>query len=226
MPIAGIGPSPKISSGESGTSSDRAGADDERRDQHVAGAADHAGERVHDPQQHDAAEHDVGIDQRGLERGALAAEQAIERAAPHQHRDRERRADGQIDDERMQHQRVGLLALAGAERARDRRRDAAAHRAGGEHLHQHHAGKHQRHAGERVGAELADPVGLDQPGRGLREHHQHVRPGHAQQRRHDRPLQQRARARVHRLRRGERLCGDGRLGTDVHAAPASTLRRA
>ena len=56
---------------------------------------------------------------------------------------------------RVQHQRVGVVAPAGAERARDRRRDAAAHRAGRQHLHQHEAGKHQRHAGERVGAELA-----------------------------------------------------------------------
>ncbi len=226
MPSAGIGPKPEDQERRQRHEQDRACTDDERRDQHVAGAADHACERVHDPEQHDAAEHDVGIDERGLERGTLAAKQAIERAAPHQHGDRERRADEQIDDECMQHQRVGLLALAGAERTRDGRGDAAAHRAGREHLHQHHAGKHQRHAGERVGAELADPVGLDQAGRGLRAHHQHVRPGHAQQRRHDRPLQQQARARVHRLWRGDRLRGDGRLGTDVHAAPASTLRRA
>ena len=51
-----------------------------------------------------------------------------------------------------------------AERARDRRGDAAAHRAGRDHLHQHHAGKHQRHAGQRVGAEPRDPERLDQPG--------------------------------------------------------------
>ena len=54
----------------------------------------------------------------------------------------------------------------------------------------------QRHAGQRVGAEPRHEPGLDQSGRGLRQHHQDVGPGHAQQRRHDRPVQQHARARV------------------------------
>ena len=210
---------------------DCAGADDQRRHEHVAGAADHARERVHQPQQNDAAEHDVGIGERRRERGALAAEQAVERPAEDQHRGAERHADCQIDHERMQHQRIGLLALSGAERARDRGRNTAAHRAGRKHLHQHHAGKYQRHAGERVSAEHSDPVRLDQSGRGLREHDQHVRPGHAQQQRHDRTLQHCARPRVHsgrlRLRgRSRRRDGNGRFGPDVHAAPASTLRRA
>ena len=65
----------------------------------------------------------------------------------------------------MQHQRVGVVAPAGAERARHRRGDAAADGAGGEHLHHHEAGEDQRHAGQRIGAELGDPPGLDQPGR-------------------------------------------------------------
>ena len=108
---------------------------------------------------------------------------------------------------RVQHQRVGVVAPAGAERARDRRRDAAAHRAGRQHLHHHEAGEHQRHAGQRVGAEARDPPGLDQAGRGLRQHHQDVRPGHAQQRRHDRAVQQAARARAHRRRRAAVAAG-------------------
>ena len=45
---------------------------------------------------------------------------------------------------------------------------------------------------------LPTQIGLDQPGRGLREHDDDVRPSHAQQRRHDRAVQQRAGARVHR----------------------------
>ena len=69
---AGIGPKPKISSGESGTSSDDAEADRERRHEHVAGAADHAGERVHQPDQHVAGEHHVRIGERGLERARPA----------------------------------------------------------------------------------------------------------------------------------------------------------
>ena len=34
--------------------------------------------------------------------------------------------------------------------------------------------KYQRHAGQRIGAELADEIGFDQPDGGLRQHHQHV----------------------------------------------------
>ena len=52
MPSAGIGPKPKMSSGDSGTSSDHPDADGERRHQHVAGAADHARQGVHQPDQH------------------------------------------------------------------------------------------------------------------------------------------------------------------------------
>ena len=107
-------------------------------------------------------------------------------------------AERDVDDQRMQHQGIGFLAPAGAERPRDRRRDAAPHGAGGDHLHQHHGGKDQRHAGERLGAEPRHEPGLDQPGRGLRQHHQHIGPGHAQQGRHDRPVEQHAGARVER----------------------------
>ena len=57
-------------------------------------------------------------------------------------------------------------------------------------------GEHQRHAGQRVGAETRDEPGLDQPGRGLRQHHQDIRPREAQQCRHDRPVQQRLGARI------------------------------
>jgi hypothetical protein len=62
----------------------------------------------------------------------------------------------------MERQRVGIGAAAGAESARDRRRHAAAHRARRHHLHQHYDRKNQRHTGERVGAEHADEIGLDQ----------------------------------------------------------------
>ena len=47
-----------------------------------------------------------------------------------------------------------------------------------------------------IGAELADEISLDQPDRGLRQHHQHVRRGEPDQRRRDRSLDQRAGARV------------------------------
>ena len=68
------------------------------------------------------------------------------------------------DQQRMRRQRRGALVIAGAERARDRRRHAAAHRAARHGHGQDHEGKHQRHRGQRLDAEPAD-IG------GLRDHH-------------------------------------------------------
>ena len=92
--------------------------------------------------------------------------------------------------------RVRLLASAGTERPRDRRRNPAAHRTRRDHLHQHHAGKHERHAGQGISPEHGNEPGLDQSGRCLGKHDQHVRPGHPQQRAQDRRMQQHARSRV------------------------------
>ena len=97
---------------------------------------------------------------------------------------------------RMDRQRIGVVAAAAAERARDRRGDAAAHRARRHHLHQHDDREHQRDAGERGGAELADEIGLDQPDRGLRHHDEHVGRREPQQGRGDRRFEQQPRARI------------------------------
>ena len=51
----------------------------------------------------------------------------------------EENAQRQVNDDAVQHQRVGFVAPAGADGAGDRRRDAAAHGAGRQHLHQHEA---------------------------------------------------------------------------------------
>ena len=67
---------------------------------------------------------------------------------------------------------------------------------GGSHLHQHDDREHQRHARQRIGAQLADKVGLDEPDARLRQHHQHIGCGQAQQRGGDGCLQQHAGAGV------------------------------
>ncbi|HEY2244892.1 MAG TPA: hypothetical protein VGH47_11850 [Xanthobacteraceae bacterium] len=77
------------------------------------------------------------------------------------------------------------------------------------HLHQHHHRKHQRHAGERIGAELADEIGLDQSHRGLRQHHQDIGGGEADQGRRDRAFDQRTGTRVVTRRFGCRGLGGG-----------------
>ena len=94
----------------------------------------------------------------------------------------------------MQYQRVGFIAAPGPQCPRNRGRDAAAHGAGGNHLHQHDNGKYQRHAGQRIGAEMRDPPGFDQPRRGLGQHDQDIGPSKTQQRRNDGSAQQLARA--------------------------------
>jgi hypothetical protein len=173
-----------------------ADADHQCRNKHIAGAADDARQTVEQPEQHAAGKHDVRIGHSRVEFAARAAECAINRPAEAEHDGAEHSAERNMDDDGVQRQCIGLVAPAAAERARDRGRDAAAHGAGGDHLHQHDAGKDEGHARERVGPELRDEPGFDQSRGRLRHHDQHVGPRHPQQGRNDRPMQQHARARA------------------------------
>jgi hypothetical protein len=177
----------------------------------VAGAADHIGERVEQPDEDRAREDHVRVGQRRIEREAAPAHRGIERAAAGEHAVCEYKAEDRRDDERMQRQGIGVRAPPGAERARDRRRDAAAHGARRHHLHQHQRGEYQGHAGKGGGPEPADEIGLDHSDRRLRHHHQHVGRGKTQQRSRERRLEQTARARI--LRRGGPAWGQGSFGT-------------
>jgi hypothetical protein len=96
----------------------------------------------------------------------------------------------------MQHQRIGIVPPPRAQSAGNGRRDAAAHGTGRGHLHQHDHREHQRHARQRIGAQLADKVGLDKPNARLRQHHQHIGRSQSQQRGRNGRLQQHAGARV------------------------------
>ena len=183
----GSGPRPKISSGESGTSSTTPTQIGERRHQHVAGAADHAGERVHQPDQHGAGEHDVGIAQRRLERAALAA----------QRRDRATARTPAPARRRPGPSATLMISACSTSASASSRRPAPSARAIAEEMPPPIApadsiciimkpGNTSAMPASASVPRRDDPPGLDQPGRGLRQHHQDVRPGHAQQRRHDR----------------------------------------
>src|SRR5262249_39695820 len=137
-------------------------ADHQCRNKHIAGATDDARQAVEQPEQHAAGKHHVRIGHSRVEFAARAAERAIDPSAEAEHDGAEQSAERNIDDHGVHRQRVSLITPAAAERARDRRRDAAAHGAGGDHLHQHDAGKDERHAGERVGPELRYEPGFDQ----------------------------------------------------------------
>ncbi len=172
-------------------------------------------------------ERHVGIDQGRLERRRRSPPISVNsQRPPSSSRGHEQHAEADRDRDRMQHQRIGIVAPPGAERARDRRGDAAAHRAGRGHLHQHHDREHQRHAGQRIGAELADEEGLDQPDRGLRDHHHHVGRGQPQQRRHDRRFEQAPGARVERRHAAAAFATStgraSRIGRLTSAAPAAS----
>ena len=205
-------------------------ADHQCRNKHIAGAADDARQAVEQPKQHAAGKHDVRIGHGRVEFAARAAERAIDRSAEAEHDAGEQRAERNMDDHSVHRQRIGLVAPAAAERARDRRRDAAAHGAGGDHLHQHDAGKDERHARERIGPELRYEPGFDQSRGCLRHHDQHIGPRHPQQGRNDRPVQQHARKRTDpggrtdgRLARGEvHRCIEG---CDAHMAVLARARR-
>ena len=174
MPSCGNGPMPKISSGDSGIENHRARGHHRRREEHVAGAADHRGERVEQPKRHSAGEHQRGIRHRRSERAIAAAHQRIKLRPKQQRRNCRQSAESDGDGDRRPNHLVGALGMARAQRAGDRRQDAAAHRAGRHHLQQHEQRKHQRHAGQRIEAELGDEIGLDQPDRRLHHHDDHV----------------------------------------------------
>jgi len=190
MPSAGTGTQAEDQHRRQRHQQHHPGADRQRRHQHVAGAADRAGQPVHQPDQGHAGEHDIRIEERRRERLAVAAKRAIQRRAEDQRGHRESGADREVDDQRVQHQAIGIVAPAAAEGTGDRRRDAATHRAGRQHLHHHQHRKHQRHAGQRVDPEPRHPPGLDQPGGGLRQHHRDIGQGEPQQSAGNRRFQQ------------------------------------
>ncbi len=178
-----------------------------RRQLHVAGAAQDRRTRLHQPRNHGAAEEDIHVAHRLVQHASASAEKGQQIASECQHHDSEGEAEADGDHQRMQRQRRRAVVVACAERACDRRRDAAAHRAAG-HRHRHHDEReHQRHRRERLGAEPAD-IG------GLGDHHGHacaerkrIRRRHLQQPRQDRIVEQRI---VGRRRGGRRRLVRGR----------------
>ena len=187
---------------------DRGIEDDQRRQLHVAGAAQDRGQRIHQPRHHRAAEEDLDIADRVRQHVAAAAEHFQQRRPEHQHDQRERQPEADADQQRMRRQRRGAFDVAGAERARDRRCHAAAHRAARHRHGQDHERKHQRHRRQRFDAEPADIGGLGDHHAGARAERDHVRPGEPQQRAQDRTVEQR----IPRRRRDRREAADVVLG--------------
>ena len=191
-------PKPKINSGETGISTTAPDAGHRRRQPHVAGAADDVGERVEQPDQDRAGEHRVRIGERGRQRAAGAAHRGVKRAA--------RR--GTPPRWSAVQARAPIATACQTSASAASRRPEPSVRAIADEIPPPIApadiiwismttGKDQRHAGECVGAELGDEIGLDQPDRGLHHRQDDVRPGEPQQRHSDRVFEQSLCSRVH-----------------------------
>jgi len=82
------------------------------------------------------------------------------------------------------------VGLAGADSARDRRRNTGTHPAVGRLQDEHHPGKNQRGAGERVRSELSEKKPVERDHAGERQQVEDIRRGQLEQRREDRALEQ------------------------------------
>ncbi|MGY4439552.1 hypothetical protein ACVW04_002334 [Bradyrhizobium sp. LM2.3] len=105
--------------------------------------------------------------------------------------EREHAAGNDREHHGVKQRGLGIVASAGTDRARNRGGNAATEAAIRRHGHQHEDRKHQRGAGERIGAEEADIIGFRDVDRGLRHQDRDGRQGEFEQRRQDRRHQQR-----------------------------------
>jgi hypothetical protein len=189
----------------------------QRRQLHVAGAAQDSPHRIHHPGHNRAAEENLGVAEGVGQHAAAAAEQFEQRRAENQHAEHERQSEADADQKCVRGQRRCAVDIARTERARDRRRDAAAHRAARHGHGQDHERKHQRHRRQRLHAKPADIGGLRDHHAGPRAERDDVGPGQPQQRAQDRAVKQRIpRQRLRRRKRTLLLVygylGDGDVG--------------
>ncbi len=137
------------------------GEQGERRHAHVARAAHDGRQRVEEPDHDRAREPHAGIQDSLIEDRTAAAECAQDRSPKQPEQQREAKTRHDADSQCMHGKGGCALTVACAERAADRRGDAAAHRAGREHLHQHDEGKDQGDGSELRGAQDAHIDGLE-----------------------------------------------------------------
>ena len=198
------------------TCHDRGIEHQQRRQLHVAGAAQHAGHGVEQPRQHGPAEKHLCVGDRMRQHIPASAEHFQNARPEDQHAQHEDEAEGDADQQRMRGERAGALAVACAERPRDGRRHGAAHGTARHGHGQDHCRKHQRHRRQRLDAEPADIGGLRDHHAGAGRQRDHVRPGEAEQRAQNRPVHQRASYRPRRRRQRTLLFIDRDFGDVGH----------
>jgi len=91
----------------------------------------------------------------------------------------------------MPYERLGVCVVPGADRARDRRRHAAADPAVGHHRHQHEEGKNERDACDGARSEEAHEIRLRDADERLQREHGENGPREVEQRARYRPFKER-----------------------------------
>ena len=186
---------------------------------HIAGAAQYRRQAGHQPQEYHAGVQRVGICHRRAQRRPFAAQQCIDGSSQADNDGGAHQSEDADDDHRVQGEGVGLVLVAGAQRARHRRGDAAADAAGGHHHHQHYQRKDQGGAGQGVHAQQADVVTFQKIGQCLGQHHHQVGGRQRQQGGQHRRLQNHPGARI---RQGARRAQGGGL---VHGGHRCMINR-
>ena len=184
---------------------DHAADDDAGGQTHIAGSPHGAAEQIQHADGYGAAERHVRVGKRGRQYLAMSAHPSKDEWRAKEQHDRERRGEAKRQNKRVQRERVGDDRAAGAERACNRGRDAAAHAARRRVLDQHHEREGERHAGERVRAKTTEKQPVERDHAGNREEVKDIRRREPQQRGQDRPFEQQLGARRDRA-------GSGRTG--------------
>ncbi len=174
MPSRGAPSQPRVKAPVSGICSALRRHQRIARRLHVAGAAQHGGQRVGDPVREAAEEQHVGEGDRALERAAAAAQQAVDRAAETGEDGREQQRHAERDGKTVRRGRFRSRAIVRAQGARHRGGDAAAHRAGRHLAERHLRREDERQGGEVDDAELSHEEGVGDADQALHRHVQHV----------------------------------------------------
>ena len=178
-----------------------------RRQDRVAHAPQDGRREVGRPDENAEAEPEIAVGTCLLQHGALAAHHAVEERRRRPREQRAERGKDKRQQQRMDHQRLGVLAPAAAQRARHGRGDGAAQPARGDVHHHDDEGIDQREGRQRPAAQPPDQPDLGQHDGDLHHHESRRGTGEPQQRTPDgRDEERMGHERFRRERQRRRRC--------------------